>query len=165
MWTPRYDEMALALTTDARLDDKARRAKGQIRVIGSSEPGPSMAIPMIEPRLPRLPSPTQELTGCTPKQAAVDKGFRGQKHHPPGLQVLVTGARKFKGVLKRLLKRRSAIEPVIGHAKQDHSLKRNYLQGTHGDRLNALLVACGFNLRKLCRYFRDSPTSEAPVSA
>ena len=92
---------------------------------------------------------TQELTGCTPKQAAVDKGKRGQKHHPSGLQVLVTRVRKFKGVLKRLLKRRSAIEPVIGHAKQDHSLKRNYLQGTHGDRINALLVACGFNLRKI----------------
>ena len=99
---------------------------------------------------------TQTLTGQRPKQAAVDKGFRGQTHHPPGLQVLVTGTRKFKGILKRLVKRRSAIEPVIGHIKYDHGLKRNYLQGTQGDRINALMVACGFNLRKLCRYFLET---------
>ncbi len=99
---------------------------------------------------------TQMLTGQTPKQAAVDKGFRGQTHHPPGLKVLVAGTRKFKGILKRLVKRRSAIEPVIGHIKYDHGLKRNYLKGTHGDRINALMVACGFNLRKLCRYFLET---------
>ncbi|MBT9314906.1 IS5 family transposase [Leptothoe spongobia] len=102
---------------------------------------------------------TQALTGVKPKQAAVDKGFRGQSHHPQGVEVLVAGTRKFKGVLKRLVKRRSAIEPVIGHIKYDHGLKRNYLKGTHGDRINALMVACGFNLRKLCRYFLDSPAT------
>lgn len=94
---------------------------------------------------------TQRLTGIVPKQAAVDKGFRGCKYHPDGLQVLVAGTRKFKGVLKRLVKRRSAIEPVIGHLKQEHALKRNYLQGKAGDCINALLAACGFNLRKLYR--------------
>ena len=107
---------------------------------------------------------TQALTGRRPKQAAVDKGFRGQTHHPPGLQVLVAGTRKFKGVLKRLVKRRSAIEPVIGHVKHDHGLKRNFLQGTHGDRINALMVACGFNLRKLCRYFLDA-SEKSPARA
>ena len=94
---------------------------------------------------------THRLTGITPQQAAVDKGFRGCKYHPPAVQVLVAGTRKFKGVLKRLVKRRSAIEPVIGHLKQDHALKRNYLQGSSGDCINALLAACGFNLRKLYR--------------
>ena len=107
---------------------------------------------------------TQTLTGQMPKQAAVDKGFRGQQHHPSGLQVLVAGTRKFKGVLKRLVKRRSAIEPVIGHVKHDHGLKRNYLQGTHGDRINALMVACGFNLKKLCRCLLESST-KIPGSA
>ena len=99
---------------------------------------------------------TQRLTATSPKQAAVDKGFRGGKYHPSDVQVLVAGTRKFKGVLKRLVKRRSAIEPVIGHLKQDHALKRNYLQGSVGDNINALLVACGFNLRKLYRGFRDA---------
>ena len=95
---------------------------------------------------------TNQLTGVAPKQAAVDKGFRGTKYHPDGLQVLVAGTRKFKGILKRLVKRRSAIEPVIGHLKHDHALGRNFLKGTQGDRINALLTACGFNLRKLYRY-------------
>ncbi len=94
---------------------------------------------------------TSQLTGVTPKQAAVDKGFRGSKYHPAGLQVLVAGTRKFKGVLKRLVKRRSAIEPVIGHLKHDHALGRNFLKGKQADRINALLTACGFNLRKLYR--------------
>lgn len=102
---------------------------------------------------------TQRLTGTTPKQAAVDKGFRGCKYHPSGLQVLVAGTRKFKGVLKRLVKWRSAIEPVIGHLKQDHALKRNYLQGSSGDCINALLAACGFNLRKLYRGLLDVPVA------
>ena len=99
---------------------------------------------------------TRQLTGIAPKQAAVDKGFRGRKHHPNGLQVLVAGTRKFKGVLKRLVKRRSAIEPVIGHVKHDHALGRNFLQGKQGDRINALLAACGFNLRKLYRYYLET---------
>jgi len=45
------------------------------------------------------------------------------------------------------------IEPVIGHLKQDHRMKRNYLQGQPGDQINALLVGSGFNLRKLLRVF------------
>lgn len=105
---------------------------------------------------------TVVLTGVEPEQIVVDQGFRGQKHHPSKGQVLVAGTRKFKGVLKRLVKRRSAIEPVIGHAKQDHALNRNYLQGKQGDRINALLVACGFNLRKLGRFFLDSDLLGSP---
>ncbi|MFK8186669.1 MAG: transposase [Phormidesmis sp.] len=99
---------------------------------------------------------TNRLTGVSPKQAAVDRGFRGSKYHPAGLQVLVAGTRKFKGVLKRLVKRRSAIEPVIGHLKHDHALGRNFLKGKQGDRINALMAACGFNLRKLYRYCLDA---------
>ncbi|MEO1391235.1 MAG: IS5 family transposase [Cyanobacteria bacterium J06634_6] len=102
---------------------------------------------------------TSQLTGVAPKQAAVDKGFRGTKHHPDGLQVLVAGTRKFKGVLKRLVKRRSAIEPVIGHIKHDHALGRNFLKGKRGDRINALMAACGFNLRKLFRFFEGGKLS------
>jgi IS5 family transposase len=51
----------------------------------------------------------------------------------------------------RWFKRRSAVEPVIGHMKQDHRMDRNYLKGTEGDKINAILAACGFNLRKLLR--------------
>ncbi len=56
--------------------------------------------------------------------------------------------------LKRLLKRRNAIEPVIGHMKNDGRLDRNYLKGTAGDVMNALLVGAGHNLRLILRKLR-----------
>jgi len=93
-----------------------------------------------------------QLTGVKPEEMFVDKGYRGTQHHPENVAVYISG-RKLSGTLKRLLRRRSAIEPVIGHLKQDHRMKRNYLQGKNGDCINALLVGCGFNLRKLLRVF------------
>ncbi|MEP0915065.1 IS5 family transposase [Leptolyngbya sp. GB1-A1] len=104
---------------------------------------------------------TQELTTVKPQQALVDKGFRGKAHHPEDVEVLIAGTRQRTSSLKHLLKRRSAIEPVIGHSKQDHSLKRNYLRGKTGDRINALLAGCGFNLRKLFRFFITAPLIQA----
>ena len=56
--------------------------------------------------------------------------------------------------LKRLLKRRNAIEPVIGHQKNDGRLDRNYLKGATGDAMNALLVGAGHNLRLILRQLR-----------
>ena len=49
--------------------------------------------------------------------------------------------------MKRELKRRSAIEPMIGHAKNDGRLGRNWLLGVVGDKINAILAAAGHNLR------------------
>ncbi len=93
-----------------------------------------------------------KLTGVKPEELFVDRGYRGAQHHPADTKVYLSG-RKLSGRLKRLLRRRSAIEPVIGHLKQDHRMKRNYLQGQAGDEINALLVGSGFNLRKLLRVF------------
>ena len=47
------------------------------------------------------------------------------------------------------------VEPIIGHAKNDGLLGRNWLQGRGGDRSNALLAAAGFNLRQLLRFLRS----------
>jgi transposase, IS5 family len=52
----------------------------------------------------------------------------------------------------------------IRHSKSDYALGRNYLQGQVGDQANALLVGCGFNLRKLC-HFLISTTAETAQSA
>ncbi len=111
--------------------------------------------------LTRALGQTERLTTYKPKQAAVDKGFRGAAHHPDDVQVVVAGTRQPTRGLKRFLKRRNAIEPVIGHTKQDHGLGRNYLQGTIGDRMNAFLAGCGFNLRKLFRFFLTLPLSQS----
>ena len=56
--------------------------------------------------------------------------------------------------MKRELKRRSAIEPMIGHAKTDGRLGRNYLLGHDGDRINATLAAAGHNLRLILNTLR-----------
>jgi len=49
--------------------------------------------------------------------------------------------------------RRAAIEPILGHLKLDNQLERNHLKGKYGDRMNVILVCCGFNLRKLLGAF------------
>jgi len=59
--------------------------------------------------------------------------------------------------LSKLLKRRAAIEPVIGHTKHDHGLNRSSLLGKVGDRINALLSGCAWNLKKLWRHFVEHP--------
>lgn len=98
---------------------------------------------------------TRRLTGVYPKEAFLDRGFRGSQHHPKGVTVYLSGRRRLSRTLKALLRRRSAIEPVISHLKHDHRMDRNHLLGPDGDRINAILTGCGFNLRKLLRAFRQ----------
>jgi transposase, IS5 family len=50
------------------------------------------------------------------------------------------------------MKRRAAVEPVIGHLKAEHRMGRNYLKGPQGDRINALLAAAGYNFALLLRW-------------
>lgn len=99
----------------------------------------------------------QRLTGVRPQEAFVDKGFRGQGHHPKAVAVYISGRRNLTPQLGKLLKRRSAIAPVIGHTKHDHGMAKNYLLGKVGDRINALLSGCAWNLKKLWRYFVEHP--------
>src|SRR5262249_9786633 len=53
------------------------------------------------------------------------------------------------------MRRRTAIEPVIGHLKEDHRMGRNYLTGRDGDRINAVLAAAGYNFGLLLRWFEE----------
>jgi transposase, IS5 family len=55
--------------------------------------------------------------------------------------------------IKREMRRRPAIEPVIGHAKSDHQMGRNHLAGRAGDAINAVLAAVGYNFRRLLAWF------------
>jgi IS5 family transposase len=55
--------------------------------------------------------------------------------------------------IKREIRRRSAIEPVIGHIKNEHRMDRNYLHHRHGDANNAILAA-GYNFWLLIRWLR-----------
>lgn len=84
----------------------------------------------------------------------VDRGYRGHDYGGQALvQIVRLGWRKLPQSLRRWLKRRSVVEAVIGHSKNECRLARNYLLGTEGDKINALLCGCGYNIRRLLRFF------------
>jgi len=88
------------------------------------------------------------------KAVFVDKGYRGHNYDGPAeVHIARSGLKRVRRSLRRWLKRRSAIEPVIGHMKNDGRLGRNYLLGQEGDRMNAILCGAGHNIRKLLRAF------------
>lgn len=95
----------------------------------------------------------QKLTGIKPEEAQVDLGYRGHGIEDEDCKIIQ--ARQKRGItraLRRRQKRRSAIEPVIGHSKNDRKVgPRNWLQGERGDKINAIAMAIGFNLRKILR--------------
>jgi IS5 family transposase len=84
-----------------------------------------------------------------------DKGYRGH-NYPDRLKVWISGqVRKITNVIRREMRRRTAIEPVIGHLKDDHRMRRNHLKGRDGDRINAVLAAAGYNFSLLLRWFEE----------
>ena len=95
----------------------------------------------------------EKLTGITPGEAQVDLGYRG--HGLKNGETDIVLARQKRGVTpakRKRQKRRNAIEPIIGHAKNDRKVgPRNWLQGKQGDKINAIAMAIGFNLRKILR--------------
>ena len=97
---------------------------------------------------------TEKLTGVKVARVHVDKGYRGH-NHPNKFKVWISGqVRRVTAAIRREMKRRAAIEPVIGHVKSDHRMDRNYLKGREGDRANAVLAAAGYNFSLLLRWLR-----------
>jgi IS5 family transposase len=95
----------------------------------------------------------EKLTGVEAKRIHVDKGYQGH-NHPNKFRVWITGqVRRTTASIKREMKRRAAVEPVIGHLKAEHRMDRNYLKGREGDRANAVLAAVGYNFHLLLRWF------------
>lgn len=106
-----------------------------------------------------LPEVLKEIavrTGCDPVAVIVDQGYRGRKKIGDTQIVSADGFKKKltpyqRRKLKKQLRRRAAIEPVIGHLKSDFRLARNYLKGAIGDQMNVLLAATAYNLAKWMR--------------
>jgi len=97
---------------------------------------------------------TQKLTGCEIERAYVDKGYRGHDAQNPR-RVFISGQKRgIFGAIKRELRRRSAIEPVIGHMKAEGHLGRCYLKGCAGDAANVILTAVGYNFRRILAWLR-----------
>ena len=100
--------------------------------------------------LARMLGQAEGNSGVKPRHAYCDLGYRGHDYKGDCDVQVVNRFRKRKPrAVLRWWRRRSAIEPVIGHLKDDHRMRRNMLGGEVGDRLNAMLSAVGFNLVKL----------------
>ena len=98
----------------------------------------------------------EALVGNTIARVLMDKGYSGH-NAPPDYKFRVFISGQKRGVtpkIKRLLRRRSAVEPVIGHLKAEHRMGRNYLWFGRGDAANAVLAAVGYNFRRLMRWLR-----------
>ena len=94
----------------------------------------------------------QTLTGRLPEKTIVDRGYRGLTE-VLGVQVWYPGRfkagdnRNKKRRLRRWFRKRTAIEPIIGHLKADYGLDLSYLKGADRAQMNLLLAATAWNLR------------------
>jgi len=94
----------------------------------------------------------EALTGVETRRIHVDKGYRGH-NHAHKFRVWISGqVRRVTAPIRREMRRRAAVEPVIGHLKAEHRMGRNYLKGRDGDRINAVLAAAGYNFGLLLRW-------------
>jgi IS5 family transposase len=91
------------------------------------------------------------LSGAALDRIIVDRGYRGHNAPPTHrFKVYISGQkRRVTKSIKRELRRRAAVEPVIGHIKAEHRMGRNYLAHATGDAINAVLAAAGYNFRRL----------------
>jgi IS5 family transposase len=97
---------------------------------------------------------TEALTGREIERVYVDKGYVGHDAPKPN-RVYRSGQRRgVHGQIKKELRRRSAIEAVIGHCKTDGHLGRNFLKGRLGDQINAVMSAVGYNFRLILKWLR-----------
>lgn len=104
---------------------------------------------------------SEELTKIKIKSACVDKGYKGHgiDQEASGINIFISGQKRHNGKsltrsIKKQLKRRSAIEPMIGHMKNDGRLGLSRLKGIVGDQINAILVGAGHNLRLILNHIR-----------
>jgi len=98
----------------------------------------------------------EQLVGTTIERLHADAGYRGH-NAPPDYKFKIYTSRQKRRVtpaIKREMRRRSAVEPVIGHLKDEHRMGRNYLAHRNGDFNNAILAAIGYNFRRLIKWFR-----------
>ena len=91
--------------------------------------------------------------GYKVEEAVVDLGYRGHDYEGEvKVNIVKRSLRGLKLSFKKFLKRRSAIEAGISHLKRDSRLDMNYLKGVKGDTINAVLSACGYNLRLILAF-------------
>ena len=136
----------------ASLTTTNRRAKGgQFILHAKALPGN----PYDGHTLKEVIEETEALTGCEIERAYVDRGYVGHDAENPNRVYKSGQKRGVHGQIKKELRRRSAIEAVIGHCKTDGHLGRNFLKGRLGDQVNAVMTAVGYNLRLILKWLRE----------
>jgi IS5 family transposase len=98
----------------------------------------------------------KRLLGTEPQKVLADLGYRGKKAINETKIVTPADGKKIQSSYQRRkhkkdMARRSSIEPVIGHLKQDNRLGRNYHKGIKGDQINVMLAAAAFNFKRFMR--------------
>ena len=112
---------------------------------------------MIDLRHPLAPQLEQAAilmqdTGSKPSTAVVDLGYRGVDADNPDVRIVHRGkSKRLTQEERELLKRRQAIEPIIGHLKADHRIGQRHLEGEVCDRLHVVRCAAGYNIKWLLR--------------
>lgn len=106
--------------------------------------------------VPAVLAQIKRLIGWTPSVGIGDRGYRGKSKVNDTQIVTPKPARKnaseeAMALARKRFRRRAGIEPVIGHLKSDHRLKRNFLKGFAGDQINLIMAAAAFNFKKRMR--------------
>ena len=130
-----------------------KRSKGgQFAIHAKALPGRPYDGHTLESVIPDI----EDLTGATLSRILADAGYRG--HNAPKshkFRVFLTGQkRRVTPAIKRQMKRRAAVEPVIGHLKDGHRMDRNFLAHKMGDAINPILAAAGYNFRLILKWIR-----------
>lgn len=97
---------------------------------------------------------SEAITGVAVSRAFVDKGYKG--HGLEEGRVFINGQRKgITRLIRKQMKRRQAIEPHIGHMKNEGKLGRCRLKGVLGDEIHAILVGAAYNIHLILNHLRD----------
>jgi transposase, IS5 family len=105
--------------------------------------------------IPAIIEQCKRLTNKTPKQAFVDRGYRGAKTYEGCLIEVPKQQANITKQKRKRHSRRAAIEPVIGHLKTDYRLGRNFYKGVVGDIINVLLAAAAMNFKRVMNLWRS----------
>jgi IS5 family transposase len=129
-----------------------RSAGGQFVAHIKSQPGTPYDGHTLAALIPEM----EKQLGTTINRIIADRGYRG--HNAPSthqFKVYIAGQkRRVTDAIRRELRRRPAVEPVIGHLKEDHRMGRNFLAHAAGDAINAILAAAGYNFRRILAWLR-----------
>ena len=137
-------KMSLAVTN-------ARAPGGQFVLAARACPGNPYDGHTLKAQLDQV----ERLTGHRVQRAYVDLGYRGHDAKAGHTAIYISRQRDLPSpTIKRELRRRSAVEPVIGHLKSDGLVERNRLAGEHGDAVNIILAAAGHNLRLILAWLK-----------